>query len=121
MSHKTFEAFITACIVANTITLMAVHAGMSEVGETICFYINAAFSFLFFVEVLLRAACTSWELFKRDGWNMFDLIIVSVSIFDVMLSIILDQARLFETASIRMNTFHHHHFARVSYVGWDTE
>ncbi|EAT34479.1 AAEL013277-PA, partial [Aedes aegypti] len=78
-----FELGITLCIVLNTLFLALEHHGMNENVRDALEYGNRVFTAVFSFECLLKVMALSKDFFLC-GWNIFDLIIVSASLLDLI-------------------------------------
>lgn len=107
MRDPLFELFITLCIVLNTTFLALEHHGMSEtvrsvldIGNKVCsldlktspsliklLKFFKVFTLVFTFECIMKVMALSKEFFEC-GWNMFDLIIVTASILDLIFELV---------------------------------
>nr|XP_029725458.1 sodium channel protein 60E [Aedes albopictus] len=78
-----FELGITLCIVLNTLFLALEHHGMNQNVKDALEYGNRVFTAVFSFECLLKVMALSKDFFLC-GWNIFDLIIVSASLLDLI-------------------------------------
>ncbi|KAK9873793.1 hypothetical protein WA026_002151 [Henosepilachna vigintioctopunctata] len=82
-----FELVITVCIVLNTMFLALEHHGMSESVYRALDVGNKVFTSIFTFECSLKLMALSKEFF-HCGWNIFDLIIVSASLLDLIFELV---------------------------------
>ncbi|XP_063905113.1 sodium channel protein 60E isoform X3 [Zophobas morio] len=82
-----FELAITVCIVLNTMFLAMEHHGMSEEMLKALDIGNKVFTSIFTFECCLKLMALSKEFFYC-GWNIFDLIIVSASVLDLIFELV---------------------------------
>ncbi|XP_043260630.1 sodium channel protein 60E-like isoform X2 [Colletes gigas] len=82
-----FELTITLCIVLNTGFLAMEHHGMSESIRQALNIGNKVFTSIFTFECLLKLLALSKDFFA-NGWNNFDLIIVSASLIDLAFELV---------------------------------
>ncbi|XP_078044251.1 sodium channel protein 60E isoform X2 [Augochlora pura] len=82
-----FELTITLCIVLNTGFLAMEHHGMSESIRQALNIGNKVFTSIFTFECLLKLLALSKDFFT-NGWNNFDLIIVSASLIDLTFELV---------------------------------
>ena len=75
VGSKAFDLFISIMISLNCIVLMLPYYGMGEKYSSYNRNVNFAFNVLFTLEALLKLIVYSFDYFK-DGWNLFDFIIV---------------------------------------------
>ncbi|XP_058466071.1 sodium channel protein 60E isoform X1 [Malaya genurostris] len=78
-----FELGITLCIVLNTLFLALEHHGMNESVRDALDIGNRVFTSVFTLECILKVLALSKDFFLC-GWNIFDLIIVSASLLDLI-------------------------------------
>uniref|UniRef100_A0A336LX33 Multifunctional fusion protein n=1 Tax=Culicoides sonorensis TaxID=179676 RepID=A0A336LX33_CULSO len=82
-----FELAITVCIVFNTLFLALEHHGMSEGVREALDTGNKVFTSVFTFECVLKIMALSKDFF-HCGWNIFDLLIVSVSLLDLTFELV---------------------------------
>ncbi|KAK0177991.1 hypothetical protein PV328_001980 [Microctonus aethiopoides] len=82
-----FELTITLCIVLNTGFLALEHHGMSESVRQALNIGNKVFTSIFTFECFLKLLALSKDFFN-NGWNNFDLIIVSASLIDLTFELV---------------------------------
>ncbi|XP_014238503.2 sodium channel protein 60E isoform X1 [Trichogramma pretiosum] len=82
-----FELTITLCIVLNTGFLAMEHHGMSESIRSALNIGNKVFTSVFTFECCLKLLALSKDFFN-NGWNNFDLIIVSASLIDLAFELV---------------------------------
>ncbi|XP_072762114.1 sodium channel protein 60E isoform X2 [Anoplolepis gracilipes] len=82
-----FELMITLCIVLNTGFLAMEHHGMSESIRQALNIGNKVFTSIFTFECFLKLLALSKDFFN-NGWNNFDLIIVSASLIDLTFELV---------------------------------
>ncbi|XP_065369010.1 sodium channel protein 60E [Calliphora vicina] len=82
-----FELAITLCIVLNTAFLAMEHHGMSESFRNALDVGNKVFTSIFTFECIIKLMALSKEFFLC-GWNIFDLIIVTASLLDIIFELV---------------------------------
>ncbi|XP_064547056.1 sodium channel protein 60E isoform X2 [Drosophila montana] len=82
-----FELAITLCIVLNTAFLAMEHHGMSESFRNALDVGNKVFTSIFTFECIVKLMALSKEFFLC-GWNIFDLIIVTASLLDIIFELV---------------------------------
>jgi hypothetical protein len=82
-----FELFITLCIVLNTTFLAIEHHGMSQTVKFVLDSGNKVFTLVFTLECILKVMALSKDFFQC-GWNIFDLLIVTASILDLIFELL---------------------------------
>ena len=83
--HPYFEAFIMACIIANTISMSIKYFGQPYEMTLGIEIINYIFSAIFIVEMILKLLGMGGAYFK-SAWNLFDFSIVWLTIFGYIIT-----------------------------------
>ncbi|CAF1515680.1 unnamed protein product, partial [Rotaria sordida] len=78
-----FDLFITICIILNTLFMALDHHGQSELMTRILILGNYIFTTIFTAESVLKIIALTPAKYLRNGWNVFDLIIVTVSLIEL--------------------------------------
>ena len=86
VTSVSFNFFIFILIVGNTITLAAYSYDQSEMQEKVLELFNEFFTWIFFLEMILKLIGLGWSNYKQDPYNLFDAVIVIISIVDWTLS-----------------------------------
>ena len=79
-----FEDLIYLSIILNTIVLTLQWAGQSDSNELTIDYVNYVFTCIFIVEAVIKITAMGYIYFS-DLWNIFDFIILAMSIFTICL------------------------------------
>lgn len=80
------DLFVTLCIVVNTLFMALDHHDMDpSVGETLTNG-NYFFTATFAIEAVIKLMAMSPKFYFQEGWNIFDFIIVTLSIVELGLS-----------------------------------
>ena len=87
----TFNSFIYAFIVANTITLAMYRYDLSEDEKFVLFVLNSIFVWVFTLEMLVKLVGLGVKNYVRDKFNIFDGIIVVISLIDFSLNMTLSE------------------------------
>ncbi|XP_034476823.1 sodium channel protein 60E-like [Drosophila innubila] len=82
-----FELAITLCIVLNTAFLAMEHHGMSPSFRNALDVGNKVFTSIFTFECIVKLMALSKEFF-HCGWNIFDLLIVTASLLDIIFELV---------------------------------
>ncbi|XP_023033552.1 sodium channel protein 60E [Drosophila willistoni] len=82
-----FELAITLCIVLNTAFLAMEHHGMTESFRNALDVGNKVFTSIFTFECIVKLMALSKDFFLC-GWNIFDLIIVTASLLDIIFELV---------------------------------
>ena len=82
---KWFNRFIYFCIVVNTVVLAIYWYGASESIISLTETINYVFAAIFILEAVVKIIGFGMRYFK-DSWNVFDLVIVVITIIGIILS-----------------------------------
>jgi hypothetical protein len=80
------DLFITTCIILNTLCMALDQPGQSEKMTRILTTCNYIFTIIFTVETTLKIIALTPAKFLRNGWNIFDLLIVTVSLIELGLA-----------------------------------
>ena len=89
VQNKYFDIFIFTIIILNTIVLAIGWYGESQEYTFVTSVLNMIFGFIFTVEAIMKIVSWGRDYF-REGWNIFDLFIVVVSVFELILTFALD-------------------------------
>ena len=79
-----FDKFILACIILNTIVLAIQWYNQPKIVSQVTSMINYIFAVIFAIEAVIKIIGYGIIYFK-DGWNIFDFIVVLGSIVGVFL------------------------------------
>ncbi|XP_076069518.1 sodium voltage-gated channel paralytic isoform X2 [Oratosquilla oratoria] len=79
------ELFITLCIVVNTLFMALDHYGMEEGFEHFLSNGNYFFTATFSIECFMKLMAMSPKYYFMEGWNIFDFIIVALSLLELSL------------------------------------
>lgn len=79
-----FNIGITVCIIFNTVALAADHWPMDEDFENNLEVFNFVFTLIFIIEMALKIPGLGLRLYFSDNFNLFDCIIVLISIFETI-------------------------------------
>ncbi|KAJ3584304.1 hypothetical protein NHX12_014800, partial [Muraenolepis orangiensis] len=77
---------ITICIVLNTLFMAMDHYPMSDEFDDVMFVGNLVFTGIFTAEMCFKIIALDPYYYFQEGWNIFDSIIVSLSLMDLGLS-----------------------------------
>ncbi|CAF0840530.1 unnamed protein product [Rotaria sordida] len=80
------DLFITICIILNTLFMALDQPGQSEKMTRILTVGNYVFTSIFATESILKIIALTPAKFFKNGWNVFDLIIVTVSVVELGLA-----------------------------------
>ena len=76
-SFFTNDKIMLALVVINTITIFIGGYGRAA---RVFFWIDALFTLLFLIEVLVKIRTYGWKNYWRDNWNKFDFIITLIAV-----------------------------------------
>lgn len=79
ISHQFFDIFIMVLICLNMVTMMVETDDQSPEKEDLLFKVNVAFIAVFTGECMLKLIALR-QYFFTNGWNIFDFIVVILSI-----------------------------------------
>ncbi|XP_055922910.1 sodium channel protein para isoform X21 [Eupeodes corollae] len=77
------ELFITLCIVVNTMFMALDHHDMNKEMEKILKSGNYFFTATFAIEATMKLCAMSPKYYFQEGWNIFDFIIVALSLLEL--------------------------------------
>ncbi|KAK3879503.1 hypothetical protein Pcinc_015916, partial [Petrolisthes cinctipes] len=80
------ELFITLCIVVNTLFMAMDHHGMNTSFEHFLQMGNYFFTATFSIECFMKIIAMSPKYYLQEGWNIFDFIIVALSLLELGLA-----------------------------------
>ncbi|XP_022248143.1 sodium channel protein para-like isoform X2 [Limulus polyphemus] len=80
------ELFITLCIVVNTLFMAMDHDDMDPDFENVLKMGNYFFTATFAIEACMKLMALSPKNYFKEGWNIFDFIIVALSLLELTLS-----------------------------------
>jgi len=86
IAQTKFELFITSCILLNVLIMATETGSQSEGYFEFVQGANKAFTSIFLLEALMKVTALSPVKYIMDGWNLFDFVIVVVSLPDLFLS-----------------------------------
>ncbi len=112
------DLFITICIVLNTFFMALDQPGQSEKMTRILTLGNYIFTSIFTAESILKIIAMTPAKFLKNGWNVFDLLIVTVSLIELGLANVkgLNVLRSFRLVSNSKIEFLFYFIIRLSYV-----
>ena len=87
MTSTWFDLTIMACILFNIITMGMTYDGQSIAFTAILTNINLFFTGVFIIEAIAKIFAMSCQYFY-SSWNVFDFVIVILSMFDIMMAIV---------------------------------
>eukprot|EP01062_Namystynia_karyoxenos_P079240 TRINITY_DN8319_c1_g3_i1.p1 TRINITY_DN8319_c1_g3~~TRINITY_DN8319_c1_g3_i1.p1 ORF type:complete len:2368 (+),score=863.33 TRINITY_DN8319_c1_g3_i1:64-7104(+) len=80
--HHFFNRFIMTCIMLNTLVLALEHHEEPGWFESLLWWFNSVFTFIFAGECVLKLYGYGVGMYFGDSWNTFDFLIVVLSMFD---------------------------------------
>ncbi|XP_064202786.1 sodium channel protein type 4 subunit alpha-like isoform X4 [Anguilla rostrata] len=90
VTKQAFDIIIMVLIILNMITMMVETDEQSAYTEKVLYNINLAFIIIFTTECLIKMVALRWYFFTV-GWNIFDFVVVILSIVGVVLSDIIEK------------------------------
>ena len=105
VQHPWFDTAILVAIAANSLVLMSGFYGQPEWMDTLFTVSNIFFISLFTAEALVKIIGLGFDVYWRDSWNRFDLLLVVISFAGLALgsgssSSVVRLFRLFRTARL---------------------
>lgn len=86
VTNKYFHAFVFSLIVVNTVVLALEHHDQDEVWTRVLGDFNVTLTLLFTLEMAFKIGGLTLEGYVTDGFNVFDGVIVLVSLLDLAIS-----------------------------------
>ena len=83
-----FNIFITTCIVLNTILLASDKYPQKKSRIEVLADLNLVCSIIFIVEMVIKLIGLGFKEYVSDGFNIFDCVIVHISVFEIVIDII---------------------------------
>ena len=80
------DLFIIICIVLNTLFMALDQHGQSERMARILAIGNYFFTAIFTTEAILKIIAKTPAIYLKDGWNVFDIFIVTLSLVELGLA-----------------------------------
>ena len=80
------DLFITTCIILNTLCMALDQPGQSDKMTRVLTTCNYIFTSIFTVESTLKIIALTPAKFVKSGWNVFDLLVVTVSLIELGLA-----------------------------------
>uniref|UniRef100_A0A8C4T536 Sodium channel protein n=1 Tax=Erpetoichthys calabaricus TaxID=27687 RepID=A0A8C4T536_ERPCA len=90
VNKQAFDIFIMVLICLNMVTMMVETDDQSAEKEEILYYINLVFIVIFTAECVLKMFALRYYFFTI-GWNIFDFVVVILSILGIMLADIIEK------------------------------
>ena len=90
VTSVSFNFFIFVLILANTATLAAYTYDESETQIEVLNVFNEIFTWAFFLEMILKIIGLGFKNYRQDSYNVFDAVIVVISLVDWTISRIPD-------------------------------
>ncbi|RXM29998.1 Sodium channel protein type 4 subunit alpha [Acipenser ruthenus] len=90
ISRQAFDIFIMVLICLNMVTMMVETDDQSTEKEEILYYINLVFIVVFTTECVLKMFALRHYFFTM-GWNIFDFVVVILSVVGIMLADIIEK------------------------------
>jgi len=84
-----FDSFIITCILLNTLVLAMAWYDQGDAMQQVLVNVNFAFMAIFTIEAILKLIAMKSAYFK-DGWNVFDFIVVVCTIVALIMANIPD-------------------------------
>lgn len=85
VENDLFVFFIIVCILSNTVILALDKHPQSETHESLLNTLNLSFTVIFSLEMLLKIFGLGFADYLKDRFNIFDAILVIISIVDLIL------------------------------------
>ncbi|ETO20853.1 hypothetical protein RFI_16356 [Reticulomyxa filosa] len=86
VDNDKFEYFIVGCIIVNVIFMMSSYNTESKDVALALWAIDIMFVIIYWIEAILKIIGLGWRQYFRDLWNVFDFLIIVVSVISIGLS-----------------------------------
>ena len=86
MTSVSFNFFIFLLIIGNTITLAAYTYDQSDLQTDVLEVFNEFFTWTFLLEMILKIIGLGFHNYRKDNYNLFDAVIVIISLIDWTIS-----------------------------------
>uniref|UniRef100_A0A8C3YVW1 Sodium channel protein n=1 Tax=Catagonus wagneri TaxID=51154 RepID=A0A8C3YVW1_9CETA len=93
VTHKVFDIIIIVLIFLNMVSMMAESKGQSDGMKHILERLNLVFVVIFTIECLIKIFALR-QYYFTNGWNLFDCVIVVLSIVSTMVSVLENQEHI---------------------------
>eukprot|EP00329_Picozoa_sp_Boothbay-MS584-11_P005115 47654_5 len=100
--HPAFEKFIFWCIVGNTVVLMFSRPDMPDWQKDVSDVMNIAFAVIFALEMFIKVQGLGMKMYVRSGINLFDGLVVVLTIWSQLLLAIMDVSAEDGSKSVRL-------------------
>ena len=97
-----FDKSIFACIIINTLVLATEYPGMGEQHKQLSEMANLVFAFVFALEMFLKIQGLGMKGYVRSGFNLFDGLVVILTIWSQLLLWVMDASAADGSKSIRL-------------------
>lgn len=114
VAHVAFDYFFASMIVLNSV-FIGVHTDLHDLAYDFFDVTEKIFICLFASEMLLRLIAEGRSFFvgEEAAWNVFDLVLVTLSVVDVLLSAAVGNTDVAATGSTVAKVVHTVHMARI--------
>ena len=85
-THWSFTLFITLLIIANTVVLALDKYPEDPQEKKISEILNEVFTWAFVIEMVIKLFGLGFKDYSKDSFNLFDALIVVLSIVDMILT-----------------------------------
>ncbi|XP_006910851.1 sodium channel protein type 11 subunit alpha [Pteropus alecto] len=93
VTNQIFDVIIIILIILNMVSMMAESDNQSKTMSLILDYLNLAFVVIFTIECLIKIFALR-QYYFTNGWNLFDCVIVVLSIVSMMISALEEQKHI---------------------------
>jgi hypothetical protein len=100
-SNQKFDIFIMICIFLNMIAMCSESYQQSEAVDAVLMFINNIFIGIFTAECFMKLLALNWRFFKLP-WNVFDLLIVVLSILGMVFEKFMKHVLTFSPTILRV-------------------
>jgi hypothetical protein len=82
MENQVFNMVIVIIILINTLIMAIDHYDISDRVQNVLYYINMALTIIFVVEMVIKIFGLGFRDYLRDGFNIFDSIIIIIGLLE---------------------------------------
>jgi hypothetical protein len=84
MENQVFNTVIVIIILINTLIMAIDHYDISDRVQNVLYYINMALTIIFVVEMVIKIFGLGFRDYLRDGFNIFDSIIIIIGLLEYL-------------------------------------
>ncbi|XP_063081208.1 sodium channel protein type 11 subunit alpha isoform X1 [Cavia porcellus] len=101
VTHQLFDVFVMSLIALNMLCMMVETRHQSDYTTAVLEYLNTAFVIIFTVECLIKIFALR-QYYFTNGWNLFDCVVVVLSIVSALITLAHKKTILFPPTLLRI-------------------